>query len=374
MKLKYLVLSDIHLGHNINKAEFIIENLHKFFSKYKKELKNLDIIFLAGDIFDKLLVTSGRDFLLATEYLTYLILYCKKHNIKLRILEGTPSHDWKQSKVISTIVEKFEIDIDYKYIDTLEIEYIDQYKCHILYIPDEYKNKASDTLKEVKKLMKQQKLSQVDIAIMHGQFTYQLPGITLESSHNEQEYLNLVKYYISIGHIHTHSVFERIIAQGSFDRLAHGEEEDKGGVVIELNPLLGNTFSFLPNKDAMVFKTYDFSKEDLETIIKILDKDYKSYKPYSNIRLALASDEMINKSMKTLKERYPKLTLKFIKKKTEENQKINLLDIDVHIDSFQITKENIQELMDEEMLTYNLNEMEKCIYLSEFKKILVEVN
>ena len=373
MKLKYLVLSDIHLGHNINKTEFIIENLHKFFSTYKKELKNLDIIFLAGDIFDKLLVTSGRDFLLATEYLTYLILYCKKHNIKLRILEGTPSHDWKQSKVISTIVEKFEIDIDYKYIDTLEIEYIEQYKCHILYIPDEYKNKASDTLKEVKKLMKQQKLEQVDIAIMHGQFTYQLPGIVLESSHNEQEYLNLVKYYISIGHIHTHSVFERIIAQGSFDRLAHGEEEDKGGVVIELNPLLGNTYSFLPNKEAMVFKTYDFSKEDIEGMIKILDKDYKSYKSYSNIRLSLASEEMINKSMKTLKERYPKLTLKFIKKKTEESNKINLLDINVHVDSFQITKENIKELMDEEMSNYELNEQEKLTYNNEFKKILEEV-
>ena len=117
----------------------------------------------------------------------------------------------------------------------------------------------------------------------------------------------------------------------------------------------------------------DFSKEDIEGMFKILDKDYKSYKAYSNIRLSLASEEMINKSMKTLKERYPKLTLKFIKKKTEESNKINLLDINVHVDSFQITKENIKELMDEEMSNYELNEQEKLTYDNEFKKILEEV-
>ena len=75
-------------------------------------------------------------------------------------------------------------------------------------------------------------LTKVDYAVMHGQFDYQLPKhITGMPRHDSQKYLDIVKHYIFIGHIHTHSVYDRIIAQGSFDRLTHGQEEPKGYVV-----------------------------------------------------------------------------------------------------------------------------------------------
>ena len=45
------------------------------------------------------------------------------------------------------------------------------------------------------------------------------------------------------------SVFERILAQGSFDRLAHNEEEDKGGIVVTIDKVNGNhSYRFIKNE------------------------------------------------------------------------------------------------------------------------------
>ena len=75
--------------------------------------------------------------------------------------------------------------------------------------------------------MKDLNIEQVDLAMMHGNFKYQLPMPSIHM-HTEEDYLSIVRYYICINHIHTASVYGRILAPGSFDRMAHGEEEDKG--------------------------------------------------------------------------------------------------------------------------------------------------
>ena len=368
-KIKYLVLSDIHFGHNLNKTDNIVANLRSYFRINHKEFKTLDMIIIAGDIFDKLLVTSSRDFILATEWLTELILYCKANKIKLRILEGTPSHDWKQAKVISSIIEKLEIEIDYKYIDTLFIEKMVDWDISILYVPDEYKHKASDTFKEVKKLLKANILTQVDIAIMHGQFHYQLPMVQLESSHTENDYLGIVKYYINAGHIHTHSVFERIIAQGSFDRLAHNEEENKGGVLINIYKNGDMNWRFIPNTKSMLFRTYRFHTESLEEIKEFLNKELEKIPMGSNIRLVSENEEFLTKNLTTLKTVFSNYVIKVEKPKQKE-KKFKLITETKHIDSFAITKENIEELLDKEIAKHNLSKDEIKVYKSELQNIL----
>jgi DNA repair exonuclease SbcCD nuclease subunit len=98
MLVNILNLSDIHLGHDKNKTEDIILNLRRFFKTYNSKLKTLDLLTISGDIFDKLLTTNSADYHLAYEWLTELVLLCKRYGIKLRILEGTPSHDWQQAQ------------------------------------------------------------------------------------------------------------------------------------------------------------------------------------------------------------------------------------------------------------------------------------
>lgn len=368
-KIKYLVLSDIHLGHSINKTEYIVNNLREYFLDYHKQFKDLDMIILAGDIFDKLLVASSKDFILANEWLTELVLYCKSNNIILRILEGTPSHDWKQAKVLTSIINKLNIELDYKYIDTLYIEENDKLGISILYIPDEYKHDANDTYKDVKSLLKKHHLSKVDIAIIHGQFNYQLPMIKLVNSHTESNYLDIVKYYISVGHIHTRSIYERILAQGSFDRLAHNEEEDKGGMLITLNNDKSE-FIFLKNKNAMIFKTFKFKDEPLDKILNILDKELKKYPIKSNIRIITKNEDMLDKNIKQIRERYPYYNFK-VEKNAKEVFTQALVDNNININSFNIDPDNIFKLMAEETDKF-LNTEERILRDKELEIVIKE--
>lgn len=366
---KYLVISDIHLGHNVNKTHYIINNLNTFFSKYRKDLNNLNTIFIAGDIFDKLLSNSSQDYLMATEWLTDLIIYCKLENIKLRILEGTPSHDWKQAKLISTIITKLNIELDFKYIDTLYIEYMEQEDIYILYIPDEYKPKAEDTLKEVKEKLKELNITQVDIAIMHGQFNYQLPMVKLDSSHNEEEYLNIVKKFISIGHIHTPSIFNRILAQGSFDRLAHNEEEDKGAMLITITKENGDTYKFLKNDNAMVFKTMRFNDEPIDIIISKVSKVIEKLPMNSNIRIIAHSEDKLYSSVKELSKAYPMCRIKTEKIKQEKETK-KLIKEEIINNSLVINKDNIMELILEEVKSLNIDSKELNILQEELTELI----
>lgn len=361
--IKYLVISDIHLGHNINKTEYIVNNLRNFIFKNKK-FKNLDIIFIAGDIFDRLLNPSSNDMILSCVWLTELVKFCKERKIKLRILEGTPSHDWKQAKLISNIIEKLNIEIDYRYIDTLFIEDMNDLGLSILYVPDEYKHKATDTFKDVKKLMKSLGKEMVDIAIMHGQFNYQLP-IKLESSHNEEDYSSISRYYINIGHIHTHSVRDFIIAQGSFDRLTHGEEEDKGGVLVTLEKIfdkVGFKYEFIPNHGAMIFKTVDYKDSDIEYILKDISSICKKLPIPSNLRILTKKHSELSKNLSTIKSLYPGINIKIENKEKEKVEKLNLLENKIVDESFTITKENIKELLDEEMKIRGYTKEQIAIY------------
>lgn len=376
--LTYLVLSDIHLGHHINKTENIINNLEYFFFNYSKELENnLDIIFLAGDVFDRLLSTSSPDYILINQWLTDLVLYCKKHNIILRILEGTASHDWKQSKLVINILNRLNLEIDIKYIDNVYIEYIPKHDLNILYVPDDWNSDSSITYKEVLKLLNKNKLKQVDIAIMHGAFNYQLP-ILLNSNFKEEDYLNIVKYYISIGHVHTFSMKDRIIAQGSFDRLKHGEEEDKGGVLINIDKNTNaSSFKFLVNTRSMKFITVDYINKDIKTIIKELNKLIQKLPEDSNIRVIVDDSNISN-----LKNNYNrKYNIKFIKADTSnKNKDITSNSIlsfkedqdNFSIESFTINKNNIEELLDKRIAKYNLSQKEYIIYKEELQKILTQ--
>ena len=101
-KIKYMVVSDIHFGSNKNKTTNIANNLLNYLYVNVKIIKDLDVFILAGDVYDRLLSMASLDNIIAMECLTKLCMFCKLHNIKLRILEGTPSHDNKQCKVFST--------------------------------------------------------------------------------------------------------------------------------------------------------------------------------------------------------------------------------------------------------------------------------
>jgi UDP-2,3-diacylglucosamine pyrophosphatase LpxH len=116
------VFSDLHLGHDRNPTLSIIENFRAFLKDHDKVLRDLDIIFIAGDIFDKLIKKNTSESMLIDNWFIELVLYCELRNIKIRILEGTQSHDYKQSANIANIIQQLKSNVDFKYISTLHIE------------------------------------------------------------------------------------------------------------------------------------------------------------------------------------------------------------------------------------------------------------
>ena len=348
--MNYLVLSDIHLGHPRNKTHEILKNLETFFIEYHQEIVKCDIIFLAGDVFDRLLTTKSLEYRSVVSWLSNLLIFCHTNNIKLRILYGTPSHDCDQISAFQDIASKLEPHADFKYINTLDIEYMEDLDIHILYVPDEWRHKASDTLTCVRDLLKEKSISRVDIAVMHGCFRYQLPIVKeADFTHNEADYLDLVRYYITIGHIHTPSAYERILAPGSFDRLAHNEEEAKGALLCHIEPDRSMSFKFLKNNYAKVFKTFNYVGRSEESILKSLKKDLSKLPEASYVRLEVDNDSKLLKSVKELSELYPKIHIKL--KPTDESKAIANVDIleKIKISTIEITKDNIKGLMLEAM-------------------------
>ena len=344
--VNYLVLSDIHLFHKKNRTEEIIANLNRYFDDFspKSQFANLDMLFIAGDLFDTLVEFPNRDAHMALFWLSRLIDFCSRQNIKLRILEGTPSHDHRQSKTAEILVQSMDTAVDFKYIDTLHIEHVKDLGLHILYMPDEITASADLTLRHVKQLMSENQLDQVDIGIFHGCFTYQMGGHLNNQCHDEATYLSLVRYFINIGHFHTFSAYERIIAEGSFDRLKHGEEEPKGGVLCHISKAGEYTYSFIENKHAKIFKTIDIRGQDLDKAFARLDKLLLTIPDNSYIRIKASKDHPIYIAFDDVKKRYP---MYFFNKMSddEEEHTYQLIDSDSifnhRYESITLTQDNI---------------------------------
>lgn len=352
--IRYLVISDIHLGHSRNKTENIIDALNAFFEDFTTDL-NLDILFLAGDVFDNLLDFSSSESNLATIWAAKLMKYCGSLKIKLRVLKGTPSHDWDQSEIFNTLSKAAKFPVDMKYVNSLSIEKIDDLGITVLYVPDEWRSDPNVTYDEVKALLAHDGLEKVDIAIMHGNFNYQLPPqATKAPRHDEEKYLSIVKYFISIGHIHTSSVYNRIIAQGSFDRLAHGEEEPKGAILCTIHREGHGEYFFIENKKAKIFKTINIKFNDVDAAIQQIERHTAKLPADSYIRIRAKRDHPLIVGIDEVKKRFPLFHVTKITTEEEDVNQFTLIE-DVKDTSeyipITITKDNIVDLLMEEIKT-----------------------
>jgi len=364
-KVNIVVISDIHLGHDKNKTEDIIDNLNRFFKAYNHLIVKSDMIIIPGDVFDKLLSNNSKDSRLAYNWLAWLVKFCKEYGIKLRILEGTPSHDWKQVKVLDEILKSLNIEnVDYRYVDVLDIEHIDDLGLSILYIPDEWKPTAKKVYADVKKTLSKNNLDKVDIVVMHGAFDYQIPNITSDHFHNEQDYLNITNYVVLAGHVHNHSQFEKILVPGSFDRLTHADENiKKGGLYITLD-VDKKTFKyqFLENKTALEFITLEYQHDSIEKLDKQLKKLNNDGK-LKHVRIVdrLGNPEL-NFLVKDFMHKYPNLKITVTNK--PDDKKVSKIKLQ--------TKSDTLEVLDSNVIKTEIEKELKQVNDQEFKKLILE--
>lgn len=342
-QLHMAVVSDIHLGHRHNSTIDIVRNLKNAFPD-NATTGELDIICLAGDIFDDLWYLNDRDLSEVDSWIASLLHVAKKHDILIRVLEGTPSHDWKQSVRFETIKKVTGIDADLKYVKDLSIEYIERFDINVLYVPDEW-DSTETTLKQVHELLRAKGLDKVDYAIMHGQFEYQLPAHIKDiPRHSSEAYLKIVKELIFIGHIHVHTRFDRIIAQGSFDRLSHGEEGPKGHVRARVYKNGIRDVEFIENVNAKKFVTVRCNNMGLEDTFNEIDDQVGNLPDGSMIRIEAEHDHPIFTNMDALFRRHPMFSWSKLPRKEEAEEKLMVEDDTIFV-PITITRENLPALL-----------------------------
>jgi len=325
-EFRIAVLSDLHLGHKRNKTEDIIYALKRALPD-NQETSELDMIVLCGDVFDRLLEYPDEDVTHINIWIFELLQLCSKYDIVLRVLEGTPSHDRFQSEIFNTIKHISGFNVDLKYFKTLDIEHNEKFGYTFLYVPDEWEVTTDKTLEDVKALMKAKNLDKVDFAFMHGNFDYQMPThLKKIPRHNSDEYLKLIKYYIFIGHIHIFSFKDRIIAQGSFDRLAHGEESPKGHVRAVITNEFEKEFFFVENKLARVYKTFKCYKYNLDETLDFLRKKVLRLPNKACVRIEAKQDHPIFSNMNQLVAMYPTVVWSKLVKSEDDEIKIENIE------------------------------------------------
>lgn len=308
-------VSDIHFGHPRTNTFHIAQSLREAFPD-NEETAQLDLIFFAGDVFDRLLNLPQEEVDEIQNSIGYILELCAKYNILLRVLEGTPSHDWRQSRQFVNINNSAQRSAQLKYVDTLSIEIIPELgNLSVLYIPDEWNADASVTKNQVKELLTMFNLDKVDAACGHGAFDHQLPIESIKN-HDSEWYLSITNYFVTFGHVHIRSekaLPEKypsvILAQGSLDRLSHGEEADKGHYRALLLPTRGEGhYWFVENPRARIYKTLDCRGMTLAELFSLMES-LESSPDLSNFRLLINREDTLFHDIKEVRKRWPQFKI-----------------------------------------------------------------
>lgn len=351
--IKGASFSDLHMLHRRTPTTLKITNLKQSIPD-NQETADLDIIFFAGDVFDRLGDLSNEDIWEVKVWVAHVLRLCKKHNIILRILEGTPSHDWKQSHLFVVLNEIAEIGADIKHVKELSIEYIEPLRISVLYVPDEW-GPTDKTLSQVKDLLKAKGLDKVDLAIMHGQFAHQLPPVVSAPKHDAEEYLKIVRFFILIGHVHDYSVYDRIIAQGSHDRNGHGEEEPKGHVRFELHLDSNECFhKFIENVTAQRYVTVSCLSMTLDETLQEIFEQVRDLPDLSFVRVEADKENPILSNMEVLIRKWPMLSWSKIARK-EKEEKDEIIEDEQVYTPLTYTEDNITGVMMERLVRVGLS-------------------
>lgn len=324
-----------------------------------------DMLVIPGDLLDHILHFNDH------EKIRWIMLFghtllsmCKKHDITLRVLEGTPAHDRKQSKYLEHLMMLFDSveGLDFKYVEELSIEYIEKFNIHILYVPDEWNHDVYVTYNDAFNLMNQYGLQQVDFCFLHGAFNYQIDKSLNPKAHSEDLWSSLVKYYLFAGHVHYRSQYKNIIVPGSFDRLAHGEEDDKGWVECILHNEQEHELIFHVNQNAAKYITLDVRNQSTEAIIEQVDNLVATLPERSYIRLYVHSRDEIKDGLETIKKRHHayNFSLKVDEGKKQKEKKHLQLVVN-EFKAIDLTKENLPRLIEERLSGLSQEELQRVL-------------
>lgn len=338
--------SDFHIGNSKIPAELTHLNLKDYFYP---TLKDAQLLLLGGDFFHRLLKLDEPSSLEAISIVQELIDIARKHDIIIRVLRGTYTHDRLQNAIFTSVLSQNSFNVNLVCIDTISVEYIEECDIRILYIPDNLPYKSKDEcLQHIHELLETYDWDTVDLVVGHGYFEHvlpprmdHLPPILFEYD----DFKSIVTGYVLMGHVHTSSVYKNIIYNGSFERFAHGEEEDKGFYTINYDGKWHH--NFVKNKDATLFYTIEPSGNTIEelqsSLEKFINKKFNVSVP-GFLRIIYSNPDIRQILVQTVTDAYPTLCVssKATKELKEQKQFIHQFQ---KTEQVAPNKENIPELI-----------------------------
>ena len=304
LTFKWLWVQDVHFGVTSIPIGAVTNSFKCVYEAAKR--RGIKKVVFGGDTTDRPL-SLVNDY--ASEFIQFIIWLLKdayENDIEIIIIEGTPSHDWKQARLFEQIKKELSLETKLIYITKLAIIHLEDFG-NVLIVPDQWRPSAATTFNEVLTLLKENNLTQVDYAFMHGSFKYQVPSFLRNRSdlHEEEEYCRIVKKAIFIGHEHGYSNYKHIYCAGSLERTKHGQEEEKGAFFIEEMRSGNIHVEFLRNSKAQVFKDVFVDGLTSDEILSRIEEMGIDLEQPANIRLVAMQDvQVVSEFIKKYKLTY----------------------------------------------------------------------
>lgn len=275
-QFRWLHMADVHFG---------CSHLDPYKLKYAIETtifpyitRDLDLITIGGDWFDNALYMDNASAIVGSTVLSDICHLAKENDVTVRLLRGTFSHDRDQLKGISRVLSKIQ-GLDFKYYDVCNFDVI-RSQLLFAYLPDNLNMHAS----EVYDWLANNYQDGVDCILVHGYFENALPTAVSLGKHLEAYNADIlgphVRYLIAAGHVHKCDCYKNIIYYpGSFDRLAHGEEEPKGCILFTLYPGYKHDAEYIQNHFATPHVTVYLTKEDVDEAVEEVERNIQDRFP-----------------------------------------------------------------------------------------------
>ena len=351
--LKVVATSDLHFGNPRISPEALYQKLRHFLYP---ELKDCHLVILAGDIYDQLLTVGSK----AHRYASLLVsdLFTISHNtgMQVRILHGTYTHDRDQLTVFETLALP---QTRFKIVNKIDCEEISDFrsgldtvnmKLKVGYLPDNLSYKRSeDVIDYLKRNMTCLGWTKLDVLIGHGTFAHVIrpdSGHKPPCLYEKEQFTNLVAGPIIMGHIHTPSKSGKVHYCGSFERMSHGEEENKGYYVFTCDQKMqkGWKSRFVVNTLATPFITITPGDADIPELIKRfvaqLDESFPERRGF--VRVVHKSPEVRSLLHKICVQQFPQLS--YSSRSTGEIETTTIKVDEITLDLFDDVKPDINNL------------------------------
>lgn len=301
MKYNIAVIADIHWDALEPKKQY---HELQFFNAFLERIDALDLLVIAGDVFDTKILLNSKTSLKALRWMSEVVDICKRRNCKIRIIKGTNSHDNNQLDAFNGYDGS---DFFHIFRECTAEETLPGMQC--LYCPDEVL-----TQKEWENRYAELLFGHIyDAIFFHGSFDIVLPEIINQESEFigtkgiafKYSHFRDISHVMVGGHWHDGSSSEgdHMYYTRSYSRWSYGEMNPKGFIYMNYDI---NDKSYCvqrvinPYADRFITYTIDTkSMPDIDSytdLVSTIQKDLSDLMNHIRISIRITDSKIVNQN------------------------------------------------------------------------------